>query len=157
MNKSGSRLYIYAPKVEVVPPSVHIYLCWCEDQIYLIYLNHLLLARETVVTLDLEARSMELLFAVFPAFLAIFVFSVVFFCLQQRWFQYVHGDAQQQKEKSVILSLFWAARPAAWFGFWRRRWFLSSVGLIFCWRPCRRRFWSWTLWRICLKITPTTL
>jgi heme/copper-type cytochrome/quinol oxidase subunit 2 len=62
---------------------------------------------------------MELLFAVFPAFLAIFVhvFAVVFFCMQQRWFQFVHGDAQQQKEKSVILLLFWAARPAAWFGF----------------------------------------
>jgi hypothetical protein len=37
-----------------------------------------------VVTFDLEARSMELLFAVFPAFLAIFVdvFAVVFFFLQ---------------------------------------------------------------------------
>jgi hypothetical protein len=53
------------------------------------------------MTFDLEARSMELLcaLAVFPAFLPIFVhvFAVVFFCLQQRWFQFLHGDAQQQK------------------------------------------------------------
>jgi hypothetical protein len=98
------------------------------EQLYSLYLHHLLLTLGIVVTFDLEARSMELLFTVFSTFLSILVdvFAVVFFCLQQRWFQFVHGDAQQQKEKSVILPLFWASRPAAWFGFARRRWFLRQ-------------------------------
>jgi hypothetical protein len=51
-----------------------------------------------VLTVDFKARSMEyleLLLPVFTAILAIFVtvFAVVFFFLQQRWFQSGHGEA----------------------------------------------------------------
>ncbi len=96
---------------------------------------------------------MELLFAVFPAFLAIFVhvFAVVFFLLQLWWFQFVHGDAQQQKEKSVILPLFWAARPGPGSvsregdGSPQRRFDLPLAA-----KPEK-------MWRIGQKISPTTL
>jgi hypothetical protein len=76
---------------------------------------------------------MEYLKLLFPVFTAIFAgFAVVFFFLQQRWFQSGHGDTQEQKEKTVILPLFWQL------GWWlpgllspkaslaRRRWFLSG-------------------------------
>jgi hypothetical protein len=54
-------------------------------------------------------------FPVFETSIAVFVavFLVVFLLPQQRWFRLEHSDAQQQKEKSVILLPFWAA----WFGF----------------------------------------
>jgi hypothetical protein len=71
-------------------------------------------------------------------FLAIFVavFSVAFFIfLQLRRFQSRHGDAQQQKEKYVILPACFSAidrrpgslSPRASFG--RRRWFLSRAAV----------------------------
>jgi hypothetical protein len=61
----------------------------------------------TVVTLDLATLSMEfldLLYLTVVYILAIFVVvsSVVFVFLQQRWSLAGHGDAQQQKEKTVI-------------------------------------------------------
>ncbi len=43
--------------------------------------------------------------------------SVVFVFLPQRWSLAGHSDAQQPKEKTVILLPFCAARPAAWFAF----------------------------------------
>jgi hypothetical protein len=65
---------------------------------------------------------------------------VIFIFLQQRWFQSGHGDTQQQKEKSVILPTFWAARSAA--SFVKRRWFLSSGDSIYFLQPCQRRYWT---------------
>jgi hypothetical protein len=79
---------------------------------YAIYHIYLLLTLETVVTLGLATRSMEyLLLPVFETSLAIFfaVFLFVFLLPQQRWFRLEHSDAQQPKEKSVILPPFWAA------------------------------------------------
>jgi hypothetical protein len=53
------------------------------------------------------------------AILAIFVAvsAVIYVCMQQRWSLTGHGDALQQKEKTVILPPFWATRPMAWFAF----------------------------------------
>jgi hypothetical protein len=57
----------------------------------------------------------DLLSLVLVAILAIFVTAAVFVFLQQ-WSWLGHGDVLQ-KEKTVILPPFWAARPAAWFAF----------------------------------------
>jgi hypothetical protein len=47
-------------------------------------------------------------------YLANFVASVAFVFLQQQWSLARQGDAQQLKEKTVILPPFWATRPAVW-------------------------------------------
>jgi hypothetical protein len=44
------------------------------------------------------------------------VFAAVVFIFLHRWSWFGHGDAWQ-KEKTVTLPPFWAARPAAWFAF----------------------------------------
>jgi len=88
---------------------------------------HFLLQLSAVVTLDLEARSIVYLVLLYPvliSILAVFVAtsSVFFLFLQRRW---SHGDTQQQKEKSMILPPFWAARSAVLFAlaessFWEK-------------------------------------
>jgi hypothetical protein len=83
--------------------------------------NHfyLFLIVATVVTLDLETRSMEnLRLPVFDSILA--VSSVVFISCNSGCSKLGYGDSEQQKEKSVILLLFWVPRPAALFAFFRR-------------------------------------
>jgi len=58
----------------------------------------------------------DLLSLVLVAILAIFVAAAVVFVFLQRWSWLGHGNALQ-KEKTVTLPPFWAARPAAWFAF----------------------------------------
>ncbi len=90
------------------------------------------------------------------------VFAVVVFFFLHRWSWLGHGDALQ-KEKTVTLPPFWAARPAAWFAFAESKFrekasYLNGPVLIFCWPPCRRRSWtrSWTWWTTSQRTSPTT-
>jgi hypothetical protein len=61
---------------------------------------------------------LDLLHLVVVANLPIFIAAAfVFVFLQRRWSLMVHGDALQQKEKTIILPPFWAARPVSLFAF----------------------------------------
>ena len=68
-----------------------------------------------MVTLDLAKHGMEFVDILF--ILVAVAMSRVFTFLLQQWSLPRHGDSQQQKEKTVILPPFWAARPVAWFAF----------------------------------------
>ncbi len=54
--------------------------------------------------------------AVMAVVFAAVVFAAVVFVFLHRWSWLGHGNALQ-KEKTVTLPPFWAARPAAWFAF----------------------------------------
>jgi hypothetical protein len=62
---------------------------------------------------------LDLLYLVIVAILAIFVVvsAVAFVFLQQQWPLMGHGDTLEQKEKTIILPPFWAARSASLFAF----------------------------------------
>jgi hypothetical protein len=46
-----------------------------------------------------------------------------------QWFQTGHCDIQLQKEKLVILPLFWGARPVAWFAFAKSKFWENTVDI----------------------------
>jgi hypothetical protein len=54
----------------------------------------------------------NLLLPIFSSIFGVFI-TVVFVFLQQRWSQSRHGNAQQQKEKSVIFPPFLSVKPVA--------------------------------------------
>jgi hypothetical protein len=97
----------------------------------------------------------DLLYLVVVAILAILIFM-------QRWSWLGHGDGLQ-KEKTVILPPYWAARLAAWFAFaegkfrekdiisqWRR------FDVLLAAKPEKILDRSWTWWTTFRRTSPMT-
>jgi hypothetical protein len=161
-NRWGS----FGAKGGVVPPSVYNQLLKCMDKIHTSYTTSLLILTCDSGDPRLQHTVMEFVdllsmawMAVMAVVFAAVVFAAAVFVFLHQWSLLGHGNALQ-KEKTVTLSPFWAARPVAWFAFAESKFSLVLNGavLISCWLPFRRRFWtrSWTLWTTSQRTSPTT-